>query len=349
MKRIIILIILICGICVICGSGWSDLTADARRQAGEKKLNVLTTTSDLKSITEEVGGKYVSVKSVCEGYQDPHFAEAKPSMIANARKADLFIRIGLELEVGYEPLIIEGARNPKIHIGTDGHLDASDGVSLLEVPTAKVDRSMGDVHPFGNPHYWLDPYNARIMARNISGRLQKIDPTHSTWYQANYQVFIKKIDEAMFGVEASAKISGDKLWDAEISGKLDDLVKQENVALGGWVEKARHLRGMKMVMFHRSWTYFINRFRLIAVGEIEPKPGIPPGPAHLRDLIQKVKSENAKVILTEPFYDRKSSDFVAAQTGASVAVCALSVNGKPEVKDYISLIDYLMDHLLQIK
>jgi ABC-type Zn uptake system ZnuABC Zn-binding protein ZnuA len=187
------------------------------------------------------------------------------------------------------------------------------------------------------------------MARNISNRLQKIDPTHSADYQANYQAFIRKIDEAMFGAEAAAKITGDKLWEQEISGKLDEFIKEQEIKLGGWIEKAKPLRGLKIVIFHRSWTYFTNRFGLITTGEIEPKPGIPPGPGHLKDLIQKVKSENVKIILMESFYDRKSSDFVAGQTGAKVAVCALSVGGKPEVKDYISLIDHLINHLLELK
>ena len=348
MKRLITLIILISGICVICGSGWAPAYADASAGREDKKLNILTTTSDLKSITEEIGGQYVNVTSICAGNQDPHFAEARPSIIANARKADLLVVIGLELEVGYEPLIIEGSRNTKIKPGADGYLDVSAGVLLREVPTGKVDRSMGDVHPFGNPHYWLDPYNARIMALNIYNRLQKINPAHSVDYQANYQAFIKKIDEAMFGAEAVGKISGDKLWEQETAGKLDEFIKDKDIKLGGWIEKARALRGMKIVIFHRSWTYFINRFGLIESGEIEPKPGIPPGPAHLKDLIDRIKSANVKVILTESFYDRKSSDFVAAQTGASVAVCALSVGGKAEAGDYIGLIDHLINHLLKL-
>lgn len=325
-------------ICVICSFSWAE----------ESKLNILTTTSDLKSITEEIGGEYVQVTSICAGNQDPHFAEAKPSIIANARKADLLVVIGLELEVGYEPLIIEGSRNAKIRPGADGYLDVSAGVLLREVPTGKVDRSMGDVHPFGNPHYWLDPYNARIMARNISGRLQKIDPDHSAEYQANYQAFLKKVDEAMFGAEAISKINGDKIWEQEISGSLDKFIKDNDIKVDGWIEKARVLRGMKIVIFHRSWTYFISRFGLVESGEIEPKPGIPPGPAHLNDLINKIKSENVKIILTESFYDRKSSDFVSQQTGASVAVCALSVGGKTEAGDYIGLIDHLINHLLKI-
>jgi ABC-type Zn uptake system ZnuABC Zn-binding protein ZnuA len=333
-------------IILICGLGWAE----------EKKLNILTTTADLKSITQEIGKDYVQVTSICEGYQDPHFAEAKPSLIANARKADLLIRIGLELEVGYEPLIIEGARNPRIRPGQDGHLDVSDGLLIIEKPVGKVDRSMGDVHPYGNPHYWLDPYNARLMAKTITERLRKIDSAHSNEYEQNCKAFIKRIDEAMFGAEAVKAVDGDKLWDAELSGKLDAYLEQINSTLrtpnsklqvGGWLAKMRPLKSAKIVIFHRSWSYFTNRFGLVVSGEVEPKPGIPPGPGHLKDLIQKVKSDNVKVILMEPFYDRKSSDFVANQAGAKVVVAALSVGGQDNVKDYISLIDNLVNQLLE--
>ncbi|MFH1230825.1 MAG: metal ABC transporter substrate-binding protein [Planctomycetota bacterium] len=325
--------------------------------AAETKLNVLTTTSDLKSITEEIGGKYVNVTSICSGNQDPHFAEAKPSIIANARKADLFIIIGLELEVGYEPLIIEGSRNSKIKPGMDGYLEVSEDVLLREVPTGKIDRSMGDVHPFGNPHYWSDPYNARIIAQNIFNRLQKVDPSHSEEYKNNCLGFVKRIDEAMFGVELVKQIGGDKLWELELAGKLYDFISQTNeqrttkneqlLQLGGWELKAKPLRGMKIVIFHRSWTYFLNRFGLVESGELEPKPGIPPGPAHLKDLIEKMKSEHTKVILTESFYPRDSSDFVAGKTNAKVVMAALSVGGEDSAKDYIALIDNLINKLLE--
>ncbi|MFA5793559.1 MAG: metal ABC transporter substrate-binding protein [Candidatus Brocadiia bacterium] len=339
MKRLIIALMLI----LVPMFGWAE----------EKKLNVLTTTADLKSITQGIGREYLNVTSICEGYQDPHFAEAKPSFIVNARKADLFIKIGLELEVGYEPLIIEGSRNPKIRPGNDGHLDASEGLLLIEVPTQKVDRSMGDVHPFGNPHYWLDPYNVRLVARNINNRLQKLDPVHSEAYQNNYQAFIRRIDETMFGPDAVKAIAVDKLWESELSGKLDELITQTNTSrtadsqlkLSGWVARMSPLKGSKIIAFHRSWGYFTNRFGLIVAGEVEPKPGIPPGPGHLKDLIQKTKAEDIKAILMESFYDRKSADFVAGQTGAKVLVAALSVGGDESAKDYISLIDNLITKL----
>jgi len=220
------------------------------------KLNVVTTTSDLKSIAEFIGGDKVEVDSISKGYQDPHFVEAKPSFMIKAKKADLFIRVGLELEIGYEELIINGSRNPKIRIGQIGHLDASEGALLLEVPTTtKIDRSMGDVHPMGNPHYWLDPLNAKVMASNIAERLSKLHPEDETYFKRNLSDFNHKIDEKLIE----------------------------------WKNKLAPFKGEKIAVYHRSWPYFVNRFGLEITCELEPKPGIPPSPEHLKDVIEKIK------------------------------------------------------------
>ncbi|MEK7448779.1 MAG: metal ABC transporter substrate-binding protein [Planctomycetota bacterium] len=350
-------LIILMGWLVISGV-WAD--------EGPRKLNVLTTTSDLKSITESVGGDLVSVKSICLGNQDPHFTEAKPSFILNARKADLFIKIGLDLEVGYESLIIEGARNNKIKPGGDGYLDVSENTLLLDVAAAKVDRSMGDVHPFGNPHYWLDPYNGRIIARNITERLKKLAPEYKEVFNKNHEAFIKKLDESMFGAELVKEFGGDKLWELEITGKRNEFLAKINelrtapteggsasggnnepvFKLSGWVEKGEILRGVKLVMFHRSWNYFISRFGMVSVGEVEPKPGIPPGPAHLKDLIKKMQDDQVKVIMIESFYDKKSSDFVAGHSGGRVVTAPISVDGESGVNDYITLIDTIINRLV---
>ncbi|MCK4908634.1 MAG: metal ABC transporter substrate-binding protein, partial [Planctomycetes bacterium] len=204
---------------LLTGFSWSD----------ENRLNVVTTTTDLKSIAEMIGGEYVSVTNICQGNQDPHFIQAKPIYMVRARNADLWIRIGLELEIGYEEPIIEGSRNTRIQIGDPGHLDASEGVLLLEVPTTqKIDRSMGDVHPLGNPHYWLDPYNGRVMAKNIADRLKKLAPANKDIFGKNYQAFIRKLDEAMFGKELVAEIGGERLWGLELAGKLIEFIDQQN-------------------------------------------------------------------------------------------------------------------------
>ena len=298
MKRILISILLF-------------LSAVSSLYAESPKIKILTTTEDLKSIAEYIGGDKVIVDSLAKGYQDPHHLEAKPSFMMKARSTDLFIRIGLELEIGYEELIIDGSRNRKIRTGQPGHLDASEGISPLELPIAKVDRSMGDVHPMGNPHYWLDPENAKIIARNIANRLSELSPQNGEYFSKNLKSFDKKIDNKMIE----------------------------------WKEKMAPFLGKKITVYHRSWPYFVDRFGLVAACELEPKPGIPPSPGHLKDVINIMNRDDIKVILMEVFYDRKSAQFVAAKTGAKVIVVSNSVGGTKEAKDYFGLIDTIVDKL----
>jgi len=281
---------------------------------GKDVINVLTTTADLKSITEAIGGDKVKVDSLGKGYQDPHFIQAKPSFMMKAKNADLFMRVGLELEIGYEELIIDGSRNQKIRFGTPGHLDVSEGVGLLEVPTTtKVDRSMGDIHSMGNPHYWLDPENVKIVAYNIANRLSELSPDNAAYFQENLAAFDKKMDEKM----------------AE------------------WQKKMEPFRGRKIAIYHRSWPYFADRFGLIVACELEPKPGIPPSPGHLKEVIDIMKRDKINVILMEVFYDEKPAHFVAGQTGAKVIVVPNSVGGTKGAKDYFALMDTVIDNLAE--
>ncbi len=281
---------------------------------GKDVINVLTTTEDLKSITEAIGGDKVKVDSLARGYQDPHFVDAKPSFMMKAKNADLFIRVGLEMEIGYEDLIIDGSRNTRIRVGNPGHLDASEGVGLLEVPTTtKVDRSMGDVHPMGNPHYWLDPENAQIVASNIANRLAELSPSNAAYFQENLAAFDKKTGEKM----------------AE------------------WQKKMEPFKGRKIAIYHRSWPYFVDRFGLVVACELEPKPGIPPAPSHLKKVIDIMKRDKINVILMEVFYEAKPAQFVAGQTGAKVIVVPNSVGGTKDAKDYFGLMDTIVDKLAE--
>jgi ABC-type Zn uptake system ZnuABC Zn-binding protein ZnuA len=318
------------------------------------KMNILTSTSDLKSLTEAVGGKHVNVSALATGRQDPHFIQAKPSYMMKAKKADLWVRVGLELEIGYEQLIIDGSRNRKIRFGNPGHLDVSEGVLRLEVPTTqKVDRSMGDVHPLGNPHYWLDPCNGRIMAKNICRRLKQLDPENAQSYESNLSVFLKKLDAALFGPELLKVIDGDKLCALAGKDKLENFINNYNlkspkqkICLGGWMAKLKPCKGKKIVTYHRSWSYLANRFGLVVADELEPKPGIPPSPRHVLKVIGKMKTEKIKVILMEPFYSRKAPDLIADKTGAKVVVVANSVGGQETATDYISMIDNVLDKII---
>jgi len=309
------------------------------------KLNVVTTTTNLASIAEAVGGDHVNVSAISTGREDPHSIAAKPSYMLKAKKADLWIRIGLELEIGYEGLILEGSRNARIHVGSPGHLDVSEGIAPLEVPTGKVSRTMGDVHPLGNPHYWLDPSNGTIIARNICRRLKQLDPEHAGDYDRNLAAFLLNLDNAMFGAKLVEAVGGEKLWKMQSDGTLDGFLKDQTLSLDGWLAKLKPFEHAKIVTYHRSWPYFARRFHLDIVAELEPKPGIPPGPAHILEVINTMKSDKAGLILMEPFYNRADADAVAEKTGAKVVVAATSVNGQEGADSYIAMIDNIVTRL----
>ena len=253
----------------------------------------------------------------------------------------------------HENLVIDGSRNPKIRIGTPGHLDAFEGVLRLEVPTDKIDRSMGDIHPQGNPHYWLDPLNMRIVAKNVAARLAKLDTSNSEYYAERLKAFTSRLDEAMFGSKlidiagkaaGSADQGGAKLWAMLLKGELDAFVKDHggDAVLGGWWGTMRPLRGTKIITYHRSWTYFTNRFGLKVVAELEPKPGIEPTPSHLNDVLNIIERQKVKFLLMEPFYSRQAPDWLEKKTGLKVIVAANSVGGQPEASDYIAMMSLIV-------
>ena len=295
------------------------------------KLKVMTTTTDLASIARAVGGDAVEVTAIASGDQDPHFIEARPSLMSGARNADLLVEVGMELEVGWEPLILQGARNPKIQAGQPGHLDASEGVRKLEVPTGTVDRSQGDVHPFGNPHYWLDPWNARVVSQEIADRLAQLSPQDAPAIRERAAAFRARLDAAMFGADLAKAAGGDALWrmaDGDLPAALKAEAARRGGALpplGGWAARLAPFRGAAVMTYHKSWPYLLDRFGLVTVGEIEPKPGIPPSPSHLLELIKAAQQAHAKAILVEPWYGNQAPDLVAGRTGAKVVSVTQSV------------------------
>jgi ABC-type Zn uptake system ZnuABC Zn-binding protein ZnuA len=269
-------------------------------------LDVVTSTTDLRDIAQEVGGTRVSVINISEGYQDPHFVEAKPSFILKLRDADVFAFVGLDLEIGWMPLLVQGARNSKIQRGGSGYLDVSRAIPVLDIPSGNVDRSQGDVHPLGNPHYWLDPENGRRIARLFQQRFAQLDPAGASTYAANEKAFEAKV----------------------------------NAAERSWTDERAKMKGKPIVAWHTSWKYFAEYAGVNIVGFMEPKPGVPPSPSHLASLILTMKRTGAKVIVMEPFYDRKMADFVASKTGATVLVLPPSVGGVKGINDYVQLLDY---------
>jgi zinc/manganese transport system substrate-binding protein len=274
--------------------------------ASAKKLNVVTSTTDLAAFAREVGGDKINVDSIAKGYQDPHFVEAKPSFLLKLRNADLLVSVGLDLEIGWLPPLITQSGNGRIQPGGSGYLDASQFAEILEIPQGKVTRAEGDVHPLGNPHYWLDPENGRRVAKGIAGKLGELDPADAAYFQQRLADFGKRLSE------------GEKRWDAEMAP----------------------YRGRKVVTYHRSWPNFAKHFGLEVVGYVEPRPGIPPTPSHTIDLINMMKRENVKVMLIEPYFDLRTPNSVASQTGAKVLVMTPSVGGEKGVDDYFKLFDY---------
>lgn len=274
------------------------------------KLNVVATTPDLGAIAREIGNDKVDVVSIAKPTEDPHFVDARPGHIVKLNKADMLIEGGLQLETGWLPNLIAGARNQKILVGSPGYLIASTGINVLEVPAA-LDRAMGDVHPFGNPHFMLDPLNGKIVAANICDRLCQIDPINCSYYKENLENFVKKLHQKF----------------AE------------------WQKILEPFRGTKIVTYHKTFPYFANRFNLNVMGTLEPKPGIPPSPAHINNLIPLMKSEGVKLILIEQFRERKVPEFAAAQTGAKVVIVPIMAGGAKETGDYLSLFDYIVNQI----
>jgi zinc/manganese transport system substrate-binding protein len=267
---------------------------------------VVTTTEDLAALVREVGGDKVTVESIAKGYQDPHFVEAKPSFIIKLHNADLLIVIGRELEIGWLPPLLTQSRNMKIQVGAPGYLDASSGVRILEIPTGQITRAMGDVHPSGNPHYWLDPENGRIIARSIVAALARISPADRAYFDQRFADFDRRLSEAQ------------KRWAAAMAP----------------------YKGTKVVTYHRSWPNFTERFGLDVIGYVEPKPGIPPSPSHTIELIAEMKRQGVKLILVEPYFDLKTPESIAREVGGKVLVLTPSVGGVKETGSYIALFDH---------
>lgn len=274
--------------------------------AAAAKVNIVAATEDLATLAREVGGDQVNVDSIAKGYQDPHFVEPKPSFLLKLQKADVLLLVGRDLEIGWLPPLITQSRNSKVQVGANGYLDCSLNAEILELPTGQITRAMGDVHPLGNPHYWLDPSNGRRVAKTIQQKLAELQPSNAAYFNDRFNDFDRRLTAA------------EKGWDAKMAP----------------------YRGRKVVTYHRSWPNFAKRFGLDVVGYVEPKPGIPPTPSHTLELIGYMKQNNIKVILVEPYFDLRTPQSIARQTGAEVIVLMPSVGGAKEITNYFQLFDY---------
>ncbi len=276
------------------------------------ELRVVTTTTDLGYLVRTIGGDHVQLDTICQGSQDPHFVQARPSYMVLLSRADLVVAVGLELEVGWLPSLVQGARNPAINPGRPGYLEAATAIHPIDVPTGGVDRSRGDIHPFGNPHFWLDPANVKLAAHAIAERMAQLDATNAALFRANDRAFEQRIDRAMVR----------------------------------WTAQMAPYRNAKVASYHATFNYFFHRFGLSAIGYLEDRPGIPPSPAHLVDLIRQIREQHVPVIFHESFYNRSTSDMVAGRSGAHVLALPTSVGGAAGIGSYEQLIDYLVSHFI---
>ena len=277
-----------------------------------RKLRVVATTNDLKWAVEQIGGKNVEVVALMHPLQNPHTVQPRPSFIVQLNRADLLVRIGLDYEETWLPPLVEESRNPKIRRSGVGDVDASIGIPLLEIPQGRVTREQGEVHIFGNPHYWLDPENMKIIARNIANGLRRIDPANADEYERN----LKRLERLM-----------------------DDLLDET-------LKLAAPLRGEKFVAYHTTWSYLANRYGFRIIGYLEPKPGIPPSASHLADLIVRMRQEKVKVIIKEPFYENRIPNMVAQRTGAKVVEICPTVGGEPDTETYPKLLRRILTKLV---
>ncbi|HYQ86766.1 MAG TPA: metal ABC transporter substrate-binding protein [Bacteroidota bacterium] len=318
--------------------------------AQNKKLKVVTTLSYLQYVTQEVGGDKVDAVALANPKQDPHYVTPTPRMNQLATDADLFIENGLSLDM-WAKNVLEASGNPSIQPGSPGHLVATINVPVKELPT-EVSRSWGDIHPQGNPHVWLDPFNVRIIAGNIADRLKHIDPRNGDYYQKRFDDYKTTFDAAMFGeelVKALGKSGGDILTRKAKNNELSDWLKGKKLdgKLGGWMKKAERLNGMKIMSYHKTYIYFADRFGLQIAGELEEKPGIPPPPKHRDAVVEQIKREGIKVILNDNFYSREAADYVASRTGAKVVITYVDVGAVEAVDTYEKLITYLIEEIDQ--
>jgi zinc/manganese transport system substrate-binding protein len=310
--------------------------------AADSPLNICVTVTDIGAITREIGGDKVKVTVFAKGHEDPHSIEARPSFVRALADADLFIQTGLELEVGWAPVLLKNARNDKVLPGAAGFLEVASAIAPLDVPMGVVDRSLGDVHPGGNPHFLNDPVSGFRAAKLIEGKLAQVSAENAAYFALRYTDFAKRLGERLFGVELTSKYDPSKLAQLVERGKLMDFLnsQKDDEKIGGWLGEVKSFKGRSVVADHTIWPYFSRTFSFDVVGYLEPKPGIPPTTRHLQELIAMMKKDAISVILTTPFFDPKHAHVVAEKSASYIAAMAHQVGSLTGTDDYISFIDH---------
>jgi zinc/manganese transport system substrate-binding protein len=315
-------------------------------------VKVVTSLTTYAAIAREIVGERGEVNAIGSPYENPHYVQPKPSFAPMIASADLFVTTGLDLEL-WVPALLDKANNPKVTEGGPGYVAAYAGVNLLDVP-ASYSRTQGDIHVFGNPHIWTDPLNAVQIARNILVGLKRVAPDQADYFTSRERDFEQRIYRALYGDELVKLLGGDALADLDRQGKLFDFLgthKYENAPLttrlGGWLKEGMVFRGKPVVCYHKEWDYFSREFGVPCVDYIEPKPGIPPTPSHVQEVIEKMKQQKIQVLLSTSYYDRNQVREVAARTGAQAVIVPGNAGGDPGAESYIGLVNVWVQALTQ--
>lgn len=312
-------------------------------------LRVFATVPDLAALAEQIGGERVVTFTAVSGTEDPHFAEAKPSYIKELSRADAYIQVGMELEIGYSDNLLRNARNAKVLPGSPGHIVASEVIAPLDVPVGPISRALGDVHGSGNPHFLVDPLAGLAVADLIRVRFSEIRPADAEYFSTRYAEFRSELGRRLVGATLDAKYDGTKLALLAQRGGLYEFLdaQGDTKALGGWLGTLAPYRGTRAVDDHPIWSYFARTFGLEVVAHLEPKPGIQPTTSHLKNVIDTMKREQIRLLLRATYYDERHARFVAEATGASIATLAHQVGALPGTSTYLDMVDTNVNRLAE--
>lgn len=342
-------LLLVCSLCL-----WASLSL-AASHANAASVNVVTVLTEHAWLAREIGGPRVKVKSFLTGKEDPHHVSARPSLILLASHADLFVSPGMQLDVGYTPLILRNSRNAKIQIGAKGYVDASQYVTKLQV-LSNISRAMGDVHAQGNPHYHLDPIATLDAGRAILEGLKRVDPIARKLYSKRFQALRKEMLERLVGKILVRAAGVPRLEGLLRNYALLPFLRKTKIRgrpliryLGGWMKQMLPLRGQKLISYHRQWIYFLRRFGLQSIGQIEPKPGIPPSAKHLNSLLKLCRSQKPRWIIAASFFAAGSARYLAKRAKTSLLIVPFHVGGTANTRTYPALIQHLIDRFRATK
>ena len=318
--------------------------------AQAQPLKACATVPELGSLVQEIGGEQTTLTVFAKGTENAHFVVPKPSFIKALSTCDVYIQVGLDLEIGWAPPLLQNARNGAILPGGQGHIDASTAITPLEVSSVPVDRSMGDIHPFGNPHYLLDPMNGLRVARLLRDRLSVLRPTSAPYFAERYADFRRRLGVALVGQTLADAYDFEKLAVLARHGRLEAFLKSQGqeALLGGWLGSLQPHAGNKLVGDHNAWVYFAQLFGFDMVAYLEPLPGIPPTTKHLNTVIELMKANGVRAVLAVAYYDPRYAQFISENSGAAVVPMAVQADSRPGTAHYLDMVDYNVKQLAAV-